>query len=253
MYEAVTVPADDRASLAPLVAGAASVGYDGLVVRDGAATLPDADLDLSSDLDLDPDLDFDLVPGATVDVDPDAAGGAVHARRHETTLLCLRGGTPARNRFAVEEPRVDVLAGPVGPGASEAFPFDHVLARAAARNGVRVAFDLGPVLRETGGTRVRAVSALTRLRDLVETYDAPHVVTAAAGSALELRGPRALAAVGETVGLGREFVEDGLREWERVVARNRDRASEDWVMPGVRRGRYDPADWERDTDAEEEP
>mgnify|MGYP000698109064 CR=1 FL=1 len=41
-------------------------------------------------------------------------------------------------------------------------------------------------------------------------------------------------------------VEDGLREWGRLAARNRDRASEDWVMPGVRRGRYDPADWEDD-------
>lgn len=220
----------EQASLARLAATAASVGYDGLVVRDGEATLPDGAVDD----------EFDLVSGATVD----AASGQVHARRPETTVLLCRGGTPARNRFAVEEPRVDVLAAPLGPDANGPFPFDHVLARAAARNGVRVEFDLGPILRETGGSRVRAISALTRLRDLVETYDAPHVVTAGAGSALELRAPRALAAVGETVGLGREFVEDGLREWGRVVARNRDRAGEDWVMPGVRRGRYDPADWD---------
>lgn len=231
MYEAVHTPADDQQSLAAVAETAAGVGYDGLVVRDGEATLPERD-------------DLDLVPGATVDADPETASGQVHARRGETTVLCLRGGTPGRNRFAVEEPRVDVLASPVDP--DEPFPFDHVLARAAARNGVRVEFDLGPVLRETGGRRVRVVSALTRLRDLVETYDAPHVVTAGAASGLELRGPRALAAVGETVGLGRAFVEEGLREWGQIAARNRDRASEDWVMPGVRRGRYDPADWSGD-------
>jgi ribonuclease P/MRP protein subunit RPP1 len=228
VYEAVHPPSE---SLSSVTASATSVGYDGLVVRDGGA---DVLLDGR-------DSDFDLVPGLTVDADPDAASGRVAARRRETTVLLVRGGTPARNRFAVEEPRVDVLAAPTaGPNR---FPFDHVLARAAARNGVRVEFDLGPVLRETGGTRVRAVSSLTRLRDLVKTYDAPHVVTAGAGGSLSLRGPRALAAVGETVGLGHDFVVEGLREWGRIAARNRDRASENWVMPGVRRGRYDPADW----------
>ncbi len=240
MYEAVAPPADARSSPAALAETAVRVGYDGLVVRDTETTLPERD-------------DLDLVAGTTVDADPDAASGQVHARRDETTVLCLRGGTPGRNRFAVQEPRVDVLASPVDPSASGPYPFDHVLARAAARNGVRVEFDLGPVLRETGGTRVRAVSALARLRDLVATYDAPHVVTAGAVAGLELRGPRALAAVGETVGLGRAFVETGLREWGRIVVRNRDRASEDWVMPGVRRGRYDPADWADDGTAGSDP
>jgi ribonuclease P/MRP protein subunit RPP1 len=237
VYETAAVPADDRTALAALVETASSVGYDGLVVRDGGPTLPD-DTDVGVG-----ETAVDVVAGATVDADPDAASGAVHARRAGATVLLVRGGTLARNRFAVEEPRVDVLAGPVGPGASGTVPFDHVLARAAAHNGVRVEFDLGPVLRATGGTRVRAISALTRLRALVETYDAPHVVTAGAASALELRGPRALAAVGEAVGLGRAFVAEGLAEWGRVVARNRERAGGDWVMPGVRRGRYDPADW----------
>jgi ribonuclease P/MRP protein subunit RPP1 len=233
VYEAVTAPTGDRPSLAAVAERAAAVGYEGLVVRNSEATLPHSD-------------GVDLVSGATVDAGPNAASGQVHGRRSETTVLLLRGGTPARNRFAVEEPRVDVLAAPVGPDASEAFPFDHVLARAARRNAVRVEFDLRPVLRETGGTRVRAISALTRLRDLVETYDAPHVVTAGVDSPLALRAPRALTAVGETVGLGREFVDEGLHEWSRIAARNRDRASDDWVMPGVRRGRYDPADWGRD-------
>jgi ribonuclease P/MRP protein subunit RPP1 len=227
VYEAVHA---DAGSLAPLAECAASVGYDGLVVRDGGADALSA-----------VDTDVDLVSGVTVDADPEAAGAAVRSRRGDATVLLVRGGTPARNRFAVEEPRVDVLSAPTA--GAERFPFDHVLARAAGHNGVRVEFDLGPVLRETGGTRVRAVSALGRLRDLVETYDASHVVTAGADGPLSLRGARALAAVGETVGLGRAFVEEGLREWGRLAARNRDRASEDWVMPGVRRGRYDPADW----------
>jgi ribonuclease P/MRP protein subunit RPP1 len=229
VYEAVGSVGPD--ALARLARRAASLGYDGLVARGAAST--DALAPAS-----DPDLD--VVPGATVDDDPDPASARVRAARAGTTVLCVRGGTPARNRFATGEPRVDVLLDPVGP---DAFPFDHVRARAAAREGVRVAFDLGPVLRETGGTRVRWVGALTRLHDLVTTYDAPHVVTAGATGPLGLRSPRALAAVGEAVGLSAGFVETGLREWGRVAARNRDRAGDDWVMPGVRRGRYDPADW----------
>ncbi len=225
MYDAVETgdAAADR-----FVATAARLGYDGLVLR-GLA--PDAVPD---------DHGVDAVPAVTVDADPERAGSLVRDRRETATLLVVRGGTVARNRFATGEPRVDVLAGAVGP---DAFPFDDVLARAAAREGVRVAFDLGPVLRATSGSRVRAIAALSRLRDLVETNDTPHVVTAGADTPLELRDPRALAAVGEAAGLSAEFVREGLREWGRLVARNRDRAGDDWVMPGVRRGRYNPADW----------
>jgi len=228
VYDAVE-PRD--AAVGQFVATAARLGYDGLVLR-GAA--PDAAPD---------DAEVDVVPAVTVDADPERAGSLVRDRREAATLLAVRGGTAARNRFATGEPRVDVLVGAVGP---DAFPFDDVLARAAAREGVRVAFDLGPVLRETGGTRVRAIAALSRLHDLVETNDAPHVVTAGAAGPLGMRDPRALAAVGEAVGLPAEFVREGLREWGRLVARNRDRAGDDWVMPGVRRGRHDPADWSAD-------
>lgn len=229
MYETV----DARDHPAALASRAARLGYDGLVVRDLGADDggPGGDLDL----------DLDVVSAVTVDADPDPASARVRARRDEATLLFLRGGTPERNRFAVGEPRVDVLWAPVG--ANE-FPFDHVLARSAAREGVRVAFDLGPVLRETGGTRVRYLSALTRLHDLVTTYDAPHVVSAGADSPLGLRSQRALVAVGEAVGLPAAFVRDGLREWGQIAARNRAREDDDWVMLGVRRGRYDPADWD---------
>ncbi len=224
MYEAVD--AENAAAADALVAAAARLGYDGLVVRGAEASSDDAAVD--------------IVPAVTVDADPEAAGSLVRDRRAAATLLLVRGGTRARNRFATGEPRVDVLVGAVGP---DGFPFDDVLARAAARAGVRVAFDLGPVLRETGGTRVRAISALARLHDLVETNDTPHVVTAGADVPVGLRAPRALAAVGTAVGLPDGFVREGLREWGRLVARNRDRARDDWVMPGVRRGRYDPADW----------
>jgi ribonuclease P/MRP protein subunit RPP1 len=231
VYEAVHARPAGRSSVARFAGEARAAGFAGVVVRDREATVPAGAAG-------------DVVRGATVDAAPGEASGRVGALRDETTLLLVRGGTRARNRFAVEEARVDVLAAPTGPHASEACPFGEAAARAAARNGVRVEFDLGPVLRAAGGTRVRAIDALSRLHDAVTAYDAPHVVSAAPASHLALRDPRALAAVGEAVGLPAGFVREGLREWGRLAARNRDRAGEDWVMPGVRRGRYDPADWE---------
>ena len=114
-----------------------------------------------------------------------------------------------------------------------------MLAKAAARNDVRVEFDLGSVLRATGGSRVRAIRDLRLLRKLVRKYDVPFVVSATARSHLELRAPRELVAVGETVGFSRAEIERGLREWGAIAERTRTIRSESFIEPGVRRGPYE--------------
>jgi ribonuclease P/MRP protein subunit RPP1 len=111
--------------------------------------------------------------------------------------------------------------------------FNHVLAKTAARNGVRVEFSLRPVLRSEGGQRVRALRDLRKLWDLVSEYDTPYVVSADPRSRRQLRAPRDLAALGEVVGIGSEAVETGLAEWGRLARRNRHRASDAFVEPGV--------------------
>ena len=160
----------------------------------------------------------------------DAAGG-----RPAAPVGALVGGDDALNRFAVEEPRVDVLARPMDGGGD----FNHVLAKAARDNDVHVEFDLGPLLRATGGKRVRALADLRKLREIVTYYDAPHVVSANARSHLGLRAPRELVAAAEAVGFDPEWVCEGLRAWGEIAARNRDRRSEAFIEPGVRRGRYE--------------
>jgi ribonuclease P/MRP protein subunit RPP1 len=80
---------------------------------------------------------------------------------------------------------------------------------------------------------------------VLDHYDAPFAVSANARSVYELRAPRELRALGEAVGFAGETVEAGLREWGRVAERNRDRLSDSFVAPGVRRGRYE-------SDAEQE-
>lgn len=228
MYEAVHAHPDGESTAARFAREARRYGYDGIAVREREATPAYDDLRDACDVDV-----VDAVE--IVAEGPTDASGAVGNRRPDRTLLLVRGGTDALNRFAVEQERVDVLVRPLS-GSGD---FNHVLARAAERNGVRVEFDLGPVLRSSGGSRVQVLERLRKLRELVDAYDAPFVVSANPASHLQLRAPRELVAVGEAIGFDAETVRAGLREWSRLADRNRERCSETYIEPGVERGTYD--------------
>ena len=231
MYEAVTPRPDGTSTVARLALTAAEQGYDGVVVRPPPDAVPDYDAPAVADR-----YGVDVVDGCEVRApDRSAAAGAVRSQRDGRTVVCVRGG--ALNRFAVEDPRVDVLADPMADG-----DVNHVLARAAADNGVRLEFAFGRVLRAHGGRRVQALRGLRKLREMVEQYDAPFVVSAGATSHLQLRAPRELLALGDLVGLSRAQVEAGLAEWGRLAERNRERRSDSFIEPGVRRGRYEEDD-----------
>ncbi|PSQ10918.1 ribonuclease P [Halobacteriales archaeon QS_5_70_15] len=231
MYEAVHAYPDGGATAARHAREAASLGYDGVVVRNHGDDPADYDAGAAAE-----EFDVDVVEGVEVRTDDRSqAAGLVGRFREEATLVCVHGGTPSINRYAVEDPRVDVLAHPMrGEG-----DVNHVLARAAAENGVRLEFSLADVLRADGGPRVRAISGLGKLRELVADADARFVVSADPFTHLDWRGHRELVAVGELVGFDAGQVRAGLREWGRLAARNRERASESFMEPGVRRGRYE--------------
>ena len=222
-YEAAYAHPDGDATVDRLARTARRYGYEGLVVRTREAAFdPDALRDR---------YDLDVVPAVEVVADePSSASGAVGNFRPDYPLVLVRGGTDALNRFAVEQDRVDVLAAPLsGEGG-----FNHVLAKAAVEHGTRVEFDLGPALRASGGNRVRALGGLRKLREIVDHYDAPYVVSARPASHLELRSPRELVALGRELGFDAEWVRAGLAEWGRVAARNRRRRSAEFISPGVR-------------------
>jgi len=228
MYEAVHAHPDGAATAARFAETAARRGYDGVVIRARDAAPDYPAVREASDIDV-----VDAVE--VVASAPERASGAVGGLRPDHTLLCVRGGTDRLNRFAVEQERVDVLTRPMARDGD----VNHVLANRAAENGVRIEFDFGPVLRTTGGERVRALRDLRKLRELVADADAPFVVSANPASHLELRAPRELVAVGEAVGFDPETVRNGLREWGELAARNRHRRSDSFVEPGGERGRYD--------------
>jgi ribonuclease P/MRP protein subunit RPP1 len=228
MYEAVHAHPDGESTAARFAATAARMGYEGVVVRARDADPDYAAVREASGVDV-----VDAVE--VVAPDPERASGAVGGLRPDHTLLCVRGGTDRLNRFAVEQDRVDVLTRPMADDGD----VNHVLANAAAANGVRIEFDFGPVLRSTGGPRVQALRDLRKLRELVADAGAPFVVSASPASHLQVRAPRELVAVGETIGFDADAVRAGLREWGELAERNRHRRSEAFIEPGVERGPYE--------------
>jgi ribonuclease P/MRP protein subunit RPP1 len=233
MYEGVHAHPDGEsaATVARHALTASELGYDGLVVRNHGDAPAEYDATEVRDA-----YGVDVVEGIEIRTDDRSqAAGLVDRFRDEYTVVCVHGQSPSLNRLAVEDVRVDVLAHPMrGDG-----DVNHVLARAARENRVRLEFDLGPALRGSGGSRVRAIQRLRKLHDMVTQYDAPYVVTAGVESHLDWRAPRDLAGVPGTFGFDPEWVLEGLREWGRLVARNRDRAGDSFIEPGVRRGRYE--------------
>jgi ribonuclease P/MRP protein subunit RPP1 len=224
-YEAVHARPDGRSTVARLALTAREYGFAGIVVRnhgDEPAAYDPATIREQYDID--------VVTGVEIRADdPARASGFVGTHRADQTVVLVHGQSPEINRFAVEQPAVDVLAHPMA-GDGE---FNHVLATEAADNGVRVEFNLRRALRAQGGERVRALRDLRKLREIVTACDTPYVVSADPRSHLHVRSPRALQAVGETVGFSTDEIETGLTEWRRLAERNRTRHSDAFVEPGV--------------------
>ena len=226
MYEAVHADPDGDSTVARQALTASEYGYDGVVVRNHGDALPTYDADRIGE-----EYGIDVVEGVEIRAeDPSRASGFVGNHRDTKAVVAVHGGTVAMNRFAVEQPAVDVLAHPmVGDG-----DFNHVLAAAAARNGVHVELSLARVLRDNGGARVQALRDLRKLRELLDDADAPFVVSADPRSHLQVRAPRELRALGDVLGFDDGAIQAGLRAWGDLAERNRERAGDAFVESGVR-------------------
>ncbi|MEF8783673.1 MAG: RNase P subunit p30 family protein [Haloarculaceae archaeon] len=225
MYEAVHAHPDGRSTVARMALTASEYGYEGVVVRNHGDSPAQYDPGGIRDA-----YGVDVVTGVEVRADdPSRASGFVGNHREGRTVVAVHGGDPAMNRFAVEQPAVDVLAHPMAGDGD----FNHVLAREAADNGVRIELPLRPVLHSEGGERVRALRDLSKLWEILDEYETPYVVSTDPRSHLELRAPRELRALGESVGIDAEAIAEGLDEWGRLAERNRGRQSESFVEPGV--------------------
>lgn len=224
VYEAVTARPAGTATAARLVATAADYGYDGIILR-RSNTSTEPNLESVRD-----QYGIDVVEALEIDTtDPAVLSGTVGAERTNQTVIIVRGGTEVINRHAVENPRVDILASPMRDRGD----INHVLAKAAAANNVRLEVNLGRILRDNSGSRVKAVSELRKLREVTADASAPIVVSARPESHYHVRAPRELIAVGAVIGFEADHVASGLAEWGNVIEENRHRLANDAIEPGV--------------------
>lgn len=229
MYEAVHVADDGRTTTARFAATLLDAGYDGMIIAADTDDPPEYDVET-----IQATYDIDLVDGLEVtSEDTSVVSGAVSNYRRETTVILVRGETQSINRYAVETPAVDVLRDPTGGNGD----VNHVLVKAAAANDVFLEVNLGSVLRSSGGPRVQTLRNLRKLRELIEAFDAPYVVSTDPVTHFHVRAPREIVAVGEEIGFSTSQIRDGLAAWETIVERNRDRLSDRYVAEGVRSGR----------------
>lgn len=240
MYESVRVSADGPTTPSRFVATAAGSGFQGVVVRNPAGERAEYEPDRLIE-----EYHVDVVDAVEISVpDRSRASSAIGNYREETTLLVLRGGDPELNRYATESPRVDVLAAPMRKNGD----VNHVIVKAAVENDVHLEFDFAHVLRREGGPRVKALRGLRKLRELVEYYDAPFVVSASPTNHLHVRAPRELLAIGAVIGFDEDQIREGLDAWQMLAHRNRERQSDAFISPGLRRGRYrDEGDGDADS------
>ncbi|MFW6436634.1 MAG: RNase P subunit p30 family protein, partial [Halococcoides sp.] len=201
-YAAVLAHPEGESTVARFALTASEYGYEGIVVRNHGGHLPEYDAEAIA-----AEYGIDVVSGVEVRADdPSRASGFVGNHRAEKTIVAVHGGDPAINRFVVEQPAVDVLAHPMAGDGD----LNHVLARAARENGVRLEIDLGPLVRERAGDRVRALQGLGKLQELRAAYDVPAVCSLTPTSHLQLRAPREVLSLGEAAGFDRATIRAGL-------------------------------------------
>lgn len=230
MFEAIRATTTEESTVARMALTATELGYHGLVVRHPDPQNASIDVDAIVSMS-----GIKIVIGGEITTDaPSQASGLIGSLRPIVPVLVISGGTRAMNNFVVRQDRVDVLADPIGDQQA----IDHVVVKTAKSHGVHLELNLGPVLRSAGGNRVRSIRRLRELWALIDHYDAPFVVTGCPRSHLEFRAGRDLAAIGNTIDIDPEKVNEGMKQWSRIVWENQDRLAEDYVQPGVHRGKH---------------
>ncbi len=215
MFEFVHAAPETRTTPARMAHTAERAGYDALVLRN------------HTDADEYPSFDVPDDPAIPIHEGVEVRAEGVEelherVRRAETdaAVVVAHGGDEVINRAAIDA-GVDLLAHPNGErGYGRERPFDHVLAREAAENGVAVELSLASVLRASGGERVEAIRGIHETLNFVRKYDTSFVVSADPYTHLQLRAPRELRALAHLVGIEDE-------EFERCTNETPERLLED--------------------------
>lgn len=150
--------------------------------------------------------------------------------RDEADVLVFEGGDEELNRKAASDPRLDVLLHPEKDRKDSGI--DHVLAEKAAENRVAIGFDLS-ILPESSKQRSHVLAHWRRNLKLVEKYGTPYILTTGAQDRYDLRAPRDLAALIDS--LGHEGL-PAVKRYPGKILERAEKAGEDgFIRPEERR------------------
>lgn len=147
--------------------------------------------------------------------------------RADSDVLVFLGGDEELNLKAASDTRVDVLLHPERERKDSGV--NHVIAKEAADNHVAIGFDLQQLMVD-GKERTHVLRHWRRNLMLCEKYDAPYVITTGARTTHQLRAPRDLASIIDSLGYhGRKAVSDHPSE---IIERAERARGEGFIRPG---------------------
>ena len=172
--------------------------------------------------------DFEIYTGIEIQVEKVAKlTKEVSRLRGKVDIITIGGGNEDINRAAVENGKVDILAHPTAHGK----PLNHVLAKAAADNGVAVDFNMDALIIQKGGSRIKALAAMRQNLVLARKYGVPMVITSNARSHYDLRSPREMMALAMFFGMTQDEALHALSVVPQgIIRRNTD---SNRIMEGV--------------------
>jgi len=180
----------------------------------------DADVELVSRVDLAPKGRHELLNGLR----------KLRRRFEIVNVLCA---SKVVARQAAKDRRVDLLSFPVAT-----YPkvfFDRAEAELASNALACLEIDMQPLLSLRGFARIRLLSVLRREVATAKSLKVPIVLSSGATDMRFLRKPQDLASLGMLFGLDLPLALDALSDTPlRIVERNRQKLSPDYVASGVR-------------------
>ena len=152
----------------------------------------------------------------------------IRKNREEADILVFKGGDEELNRKACETSKLDIILHPEKNRKDSGL--NHVMAEAAAENNVAIGLDFTQ-LEDSGKSRMHVLAHWGKNLKLCEKYDTPYLMTTTAEELYQLRGPRELKALIDSLGYsGRKAVSETP---EKILERAMKSKSEEDVRPGV--------------------
>lgn len=123
--------------------------------------------------------------------------GKIGNEKGGQNILVFKGGDADLNRKAAESSSIDIILHPEkgrkDPG------IDHVIAEKASENNVAIGFDFRQ-LEKSAKSQTHVIKHWVKNLELCEKYDTPYVISSGAENKYQLRAPRDLKSVIDSLG-----------------------------------------------------